>query len=71
MTTQQSENEHESEDMWRRKVLNRFINQIKEIAEELEKQGREQESVDLLFRCGVVSGMAMSSLRDKIGILND
>ena len=64
MTTQQSENEHESEDMWRRKVLNRFIEQVKKLAEELESQGREQESVDLLFKCGVVSGMAMSSLRE-------
>ena len=54
----------ESEDQWRRKVMNRFIEQVKKLAEELESQGRGQESVDLLFRCGVVSGMAMSSLRE-------
>lgn len=54
----------ESEDQWRRKVMNRFIEQVKKLAEELNSQGREQESVDLLFRCGVVCGLASKSLGD-------
>lgn len=58
------ETKTQSENEWRRSVMNRFIEQVKDFASELAEQGRDKESVDLLFRCGVVCGMAMKTISE-------